>query len=112
LAKKKKLLIVDDHPMFREGLKSIIARNPELEVVGETGEGKAALEMAKSLKPDLVLMDISLPDMSGVDPDPDGQHARPNRLHHFRLPGRGNGVCGQGRTFRENPPGSGVGLPG
>lgn len=67
MAPKKKLLIVDDHPMFREGLKSIIARNPELEVVGETGEGKAALEMAKSLRPDLVVLDISLPDVSGID---------------------------------------------
>jgi DNA-binding NarL/FixJ family response regulator len=53
--------------MFREGLKSIIAQNPELEVVGETGEGKAALEMAKSLRPDLVVLDISLPDVSGID---------------------------------------------
>jgi DNA-binding NarL/FixJ family response regulator len=67
MAPKKKLLIVDDHPMFREGLKSIIAKNPELEVVGETGEGKAALEMAKSLRPDLVVLDISLPDGSGID---------------------------------------------
>ena len=67
MAPKKKLLIVDDHPMFREGLKSIIAQNPELEVVGETGEGKAALEMAKSLRPDLVVLDISLPDVSGID---------------------------------------------
>jgi DNA-binding NarL/FixJ family response regulator len=64
---KKKIFIVDDHPMFREGLKSIIARNPELEVVGETGEGKAALEMVKNLRPDLVVLDISLPDVSGID---------------------------------------------
>ena len=67
MTQKKKLIIVDDHPMFREGLKSIIAQNPELEVIGETGEGKAALKMAKNLQPDLVLMDISLPDMSGID---------------------------------------------
>jgi len=53
--------------MFREGLKSIIAQNPELEVIGETGEGKEALKMAKTLQPDLVLLDISLPDISGID---------------------------------------------
>lgn len=67
MSPKKKLIIVDDHPMFREGLKSIIAQRPELEVVGETGEGKAALDMARSLKPDLVLLDISLPDINGID---------------------------------------------
>ncbi len=67
MAEKKKILLVDDHPMFREGLKSIIARSPELEVVGETGEGKAGLDLAKSLRPDLVVLDISLPDVSGID---------------------------------------------
>ncbi|MDD2901609.1 MAG: response regulator transcription factor [Syntrophales bacterium] len=67
MASKKKILIIDDHPMFREGLKSIIARNPELEVVGETGEGKDVLELAKNLKPDMVVLDISLPDVSGID---------------------------------------------
>jgi DNA-binding NarL/FixJ family response regulator len=67
LAPKKKLLIVDDHPMFREGIKSIIARNPQLEVVGEAGEGRAALKMVENLRPDMVLLDVSLPDMNGID---------------------------------------------
>jgi DNA-binding NarL/FixJ family response regulator len=68
MAPKNKLLLDDDHPMFRKGLNSIITRNPELEVVGETGEGKAALEMADRLRPDLVVLDISLPEVSGIDP--------------------------------------------
>ena len=67
MAPKKKLLIVDDHPMFREGIKSIIARNPQLEVVGEAGEGRAALKMVENLRPDMVLLDVSLPDMNGID---------------------------------------------
>jgi DNA-binding NarL/FixJ family response regulator len=67
LAQKKKILVVDDHPMFREGIKSIIARNPQLEVVGEAGEGKAALKLVEDLRPDMVLLDVSLPDINGID---------------------------------------------
>lgn len=67
MVKKKKLLIVDDHPTFREGIKSIIARNPQLEIVGEAGEGKAALKLVENLRPDMVLLDVSLPDINGID---------------------------------------------
>ena len=64
---KKTVLIVDDHPLFREGLKSLISRNTRFEVVGEAGNGREGLRMAKKLKPDLVIVDISLPDKSGID---------------------------------------------
>jgi DNA-binding NarL/FixJ family response regulator len=64
---KKTIVIVDDHPLFREGLKSIISRKPELEIVGETGLGKEALRLAENLKPDMVVMDISLPDINGIE---------------------------------------------
>jgi DNA-binding NarL/FixJ family response regulator len=67
MASRQTLLIVDDHPLFREGLKSLIARNPKYEVVGEAGSGKDGLRLAKALKPNLVLVDISLPDTSGVE---------------------------------------------
>ncbi|MEJ2226555.1 MAG: response regulator transcription factor [Syntrophobacterales bacterium] len=63
----KKIIIVDDHPLFREGLKSIISRNPELELVGETGVGREALKLAENFKPDMVVMDISLPDSNGIE---------------------------------------------
>jgi len=66
-ANKKTILIIDDHPLFREGLKSLISRNHRFEVVGEAGNGREGLRMAKKLKPDLVLMDISLPDKNGIE---------------------------------------------
>lgn len=64
---KKTLMIVDDHPLFREGLKSIISRNSDLEIVGETGTGQEALRLAEKFKPDMVVMDITLPDINGID---------------------------------------------
>jgi DNA-binding NarL/FixJ family response regulator len=67
MAPKKTVLIVDDHPLFREGLKSLIARNHRLEVVGEAGNATQGLRLAKELKPDLVVMDISLPDKNGIE---------------------------------------------
>jgi DNA-binding NarL/FixJ family response regulator len=67
MANKKTTLIVDDHPLFREGVKTLIEHNPHFTVVGEAGNGKEALAMAKALEPDLVLLDLSLPDQSGVE---------------------------------------------
>jgi DNA-binding NarL/FixJ family response regulator len=64
---KKTVLIVDDHPLFREGIKALIARSPEFEVIGEGGSGDEGLRLAKELKPDLAIVDISLPDTSGIE---------------------------------------------
>ena len=67
MSNKRTILVVDDHTLFREGLKAIISRNPAYEVVGETGRGDSAVQMARTLRPDLVLVDISLPDQSGIE---------------------------------------------
>lgn len=61
-----RILLVDDHPVVREGLRSCFARLPRLSVVGEAASGEECLRLAKRLKPDLVLMDINMPGINGL----------------------------------------------
>ncbi|MGA2173713.1 MAG: response regulator transcription factor [Verrucomicrobiota bacterium] len=62
-----KILIVDDHPMMREGLAQLIGNQPDLTVCGEAGNAHEALEKVRLLKPDLVLVDITLPGRNGLE---------------------------------------------
>jgi len=64
---KKSIVIIDDHPLFREGLKSIIARARQFDVAGEAGDARKGLDVVKKHSPDLVIVDISLPDKSGIE---------------------------------------------
>lgn len=61
------VLIVDDHPFFREGLRQVIAAEEDLEVVGEAGDGEEALAMVQKHSPDVVIMDVNLPKMNGLE---------------------------------------------
>ena len=60
------MLIVDDRPIFRAGARGMLSEYGHIAVVGEASDGKQAVSMAKSLKPDVILMDISMPEMDGV----------------------------------------------
>ena len=62
-----RLLLVDDHKVVRSGLRMLLDNEADLTIVGEAGTGQEALQLVEQLQPDLVLMDIGLPDMSGIE---------------------------------------------
>jgi DNA-binding NarL/FixJ family response regulator len=76
----KRILIVDDHPMMREGLAQLIGHDPALQVCGDAGDAPAALEKTAALKPDLVLTDITLPGKNGLELIKDLQALHPGVL--------------------------------
>jgi DNA-binding NarL/FixJ family response regulator len=62
-----RVLLVDDHQMFREGLRSLLAADPEIQVVGEADSGRTALKLACEAKPNITVMDVSMPDLNGIE---------------------------------------------
>ena len=61
------ILLVDDHPVFRRGMRSLLEDEEDIVVVGEAGDGKSALKLIQNLLPDVVVMDISMPSMNGIE---------------------------------------------
>jgi len=64
---KISVLLVDDHVLVRQGLRCVLEADPEISIVGETGDGRSATEMAERLHPDVVLMDLTLPHVDGIE---------------------------------------------
>ena len=64
---KTTIVIADDHQIMREGLRSLLEKQSSLEVVAEASNGRECVELARKLKPDLVLMDIGMPDLNGIE---------------------------------------------
>ena len=74
------LLLIDDHPMLRNGVKQLISMDPELQVAGEASHGEQGVELAEQLDPDLILLDLNMPGMNGLE--------TLNRLREKSLSGR------------------------
>jgi DNA-binding NarL/FixJ family response regulator len=64
---RRRVLVVDDHPLYREGLVTALSTMPDVEVVGEAGDGAQAVEQASALEPDIVVMDLNLPVLGGIE---------------------------------------------
>ena len=62
-----KIILADDHKIIREGLRALLEKEPDMEVVGEANDGIATVRLTKNLNPDIVIMDIGMPDMNGIE---------------------------------------------
>ncbi len=62
-----KILVTDDHNIIREGLVSLLEKQPDMSVVGEAGDGRTAMQLTRELIPDVAIMDISMPDLNGIE---------------------------------------------
>lgn len=63
----KKLIIADDHKIIRDGLKSLISQHSDLQVVAEAGDGRRVVELVRELRPDVVIMDVNMPELNGIE---------------------------------------------
>jgi two-component system response regulator NreC len=73
-----RVLIVDDHAVVRSGLRLLLDQEPDIEPIGEAGTGREALFQSRSLKPDVILMDVVMPDQTGLDVLPSLLHEQPD----------------------------------
>ena len=62
-----RILLADDHPIFRDGLRRLLEAEPDLKVVGEASDGAEAVKMARQLKPDILLLDLAMPRTPGLE---------------------------------------------
>jgi DNA-binding NarL/FixJ family response regulator len=73
-----RVLIADDHPLFRHGIRSLLTANAEFDVVGEATTGEEAIRLAEQLQPDVIVMDIQMPQVNGIEATRRILHASPN----------------------------------
>ena len=67
MREKIHILLADDHAVVRQGFKMILAAQPDMEIVGEAGNGREAVELAGTLQPDVIVMDVAMPELNGIE---------------------------------------------
>jgi DNA-binding NarL/FixJ family response regulator len=67
MSKKIRILLADDHAVVRQGFRMILGAQPDMEIVGEAGNGREAVEMSQLLQPDVVVMDVAMPELNGIE---------------------------------------------
>ncbi len=67
MKRKIRILLADDHKLVRQGFRLILLSQPDMDVVGETGNGREAVELARTLRPDVVVMDVTMPELNGIE---------------------------------------------
>jgi DNA-binding NarL/FixJ family response regulator len=67
MQKKIRILLADDHTMVRQGFRMILSAQPDMEIIGEAGNGREAVELAEQLHPDVVVMDVAMPELNGIE---------------------------------------------
>jgi DNA-binding NarL/FixJ family response regulator len=72
-----RVLTADDHPLFRDGMRGLLGSLPDMEVVGEASSGEQAIELARELQPDVILMDIKMPGINGIEATREILHTSP-----------------------------------
>ncbi len=75
---KIRVLIADDHALVRDGIKALLTLTPDIEVIGEATDGRQAIDRCRELKPDVVLMDIAMPGLGGLEATMEIKHAAPD----------------------------------
>jgi DNA-binding NarL/FixJ family response regulator len=78
MPKKRRIFLADDHPVVREGLKALVNAQPDMEVVGDVADGCAVIEQAPTCQLDVIMMDISMPGMNGIQATVELQRSCPD----------------------------------
>jgi len=99
-----KVLIADDHPVFREGLKLLLETSGEIKIVGEAENGRQAVQLAKTLRPDVAILDVAMPLLNGLEAARQIVRDLPEITHFVAGLGTGGTLTGTGRRLKHDKP--------